>query len=514
MRRLTKLFLFVLTAVLLSSTFAAAAQEEITAAPRTIVGLPVTFASGIQNYRPMPDSGDGINMDNDFTEAGETLPSCTKGANIGSDSAWFMIVHPGGTLDINTAYATGSTFDSIVQVFAADTQNIANLHEVACDDDSGGGSGGNDARVLTVLPSAEYIVRIACLNCSVGVGPSDLALELRFIPPVNAAPTSDIINQMVPITFNKAVRVNNIEFATVAGPENSTLGCSMSHSVWHRFIAPRSGSYTFSTFGTVLNRDFQSQDTKIAVYSSSGGPVFANMTQLGCNDDSGGVLASALNGVTISEGTEVYVRVGTFSTINLLAGSYYRITVSPESIYNLGVNSSFDSGTTSWAVKGTTIDDGVFNDGGDNVFRLFGAPNKSAKIKQSIGLASLLLTKAESGSLFRLIAIYRTVGASTDRAKFILRVFYSDGTPPTKVSFKPLKSTLAYVSVGLFAEAASKNVSKVVVMAKNSSAQGEFRISNLYVTYSGNPARLRDEKAPLALPVPGSADLTGFRGGN
>ena len=91
--------------------------------------------------------------------------------------------------------------------------------------------------------------------------------------------------------------------------------------MWYRFVAPRSGHYSFTTYGSRLIRQYESQDTKLAVYSSSGGPSFPGLTMLGCSDDSFGAFYSTLPGLSIAAGTEVYVRVGTFSSSNLLAGS-------------------------------------------------------------------------------------------------------------------------------------------------------------------------------------------------
>ncbi|KXK50845.1 MAG: hypothetical protein UZ13_02255 [Chloroflexi bacterium OLB13] len=290
-------------ALLLGGGLVASAQEERAETPRTISSLPTTFASGVFTFRSMPDSGDSINMDNDFApEPGEFAPSCTKGSNIGSDSAWFAVNHPGGTLTIDTTFSTGSNFDSIVTIYAYDTQSIPDLLEVGCADDNGGSSG-NDARFSGVLASAAYIVRIACLNCSVGLGPTDLALSISFTPPAGATPFANIINNLAPITFNKAVTIDNVGYATVASTENSTLSsCTMYHTVWHRFIAPRSGYYTFSTQGSQLVRSYESQDTKLAVYTSSGGPTFTNLTEQGCDDDSFGTLYSVLNGIFIAQG--------------------------------------------------------------------------------------------------------------------------------------------------------------------------------------------------------------------
>ncbi|MBW7880889.1 MAG: hypothetical protein H3C32_16455, partial [Anaerolineae bacterium] len=365
------------------------------------------------------------------------MPSCS-GNVLGTYSVWFSVNHPGGTLTIDTSFDTGSSYDTVVQVFAYDTQSITDLLEIACDDDSGGGSSLNDARVSTVLGSAQYLVRISCKAACGGI--TDLALSISFTPPAGATPFANIINNLAPITFNKAVTIDNVGYATVASTENSTLSsCTMYHTVWHRFIAPRSGYYTFSTQGSQLVRSYESQDTKLAVYTSSGGPTFTNLTELGCDDDSFGTLYSVLNGIFIAQGAEVYVRVGTFSTQNMLAGSQYRITISPELMINLGTNSNFDAGMTGWTAKNTTGADGIFSDGGDDVFRLFGALNKTAKLKQNVVMSTLLLDKADEGGTFRMSAQYTTANTLSSNAKFILKISYSDGTPATKATYNTLR---------------------------------------------------------------------------
>ncbi|MBK8138067.1 MAG: hypothetical protein IPK52_20020 [Chloroflexi bacterium] len=502
MRRLNLVLIALLCAALLGGGFAASAQEERAATPRTISGLATTFLTGSGTFIAMPDSLDGYDMTNTLTEAGEAVPSCTKGGNIGTNSAWFAINHPGGTLDINTAFGTGSNFDSIIQVFAYDTQAIADLLEIGCDDDGGGGSSLNDARFTAVMASAPYIVRIACLNCPGGVFPTDLALELSFTPPAGSEPVSNIINNMVPITFNRAIKVNNIGFTNLAVDENINVpgGCTMSHTVWYRFVAPRSGHYSFTTYGSRLIRQYESQDTKLAVYSSSGGPSFPGLTMLGCSDDSFGAFYSTLPGLSIAAGTEVYVRVGTFSSSNLLAGSQYRVYVSPEFMSNLGTNGSFNSGTADYTLVGMTGSDGVFNDGGNNVFRIFGAPGKVAKLKQSVNFASLGFDRADEGSAFRVFLTYNSVGTITENTKFILKVTYTNGVLPTKVSSRALRVTDSYVTTNLIALLTSKKVAKVSLTVKNSSIGGQIRVDSIQFDYTGSIVRTR--KGDALLPPP------------
>ncbi|MBK9126063.1 MAG: hypothetical protein IPM16_23445 [Chloroflexi bacterium] len=516
MRKHHSILILFICALLLGSAFVSTAQEERAETPRTIVSLPTTFASGVSAFYAMPDTGDAIDISAGTpTEASEPTPSCSGGV-LGTYSVWFALNHPGGTLDINTAYATGSAYDTVIQVFAYDTQSITDLLEVRCDDDSGGGSAGNDARVNTILGSAPYLVRISCKDLCGGV--IDLALSISFIPPIGATPNSNNLAGNQPITFNKAVKVDNIGFAsreTLETTDPDLTTCNMYHSVWHRFVAPRSGYFTFSTYGSRLVRAFESQDTKLAVYSSSGGPVFANLTQLGCSDDSYGTLYSVVNGVFISQGTEVYVRVGTFSSANLLAGSQYRIMISPEYMSGLGTNPAFDSGTSGWTLKNTSGSDGVFNDGGDNVFRFFGALNKNAKIKQSVTPSTVLLDKAEEGGAFRMFANYNAVSLSNN-AKFILKVTYTDGTPTTKLTYNTLRITAGYQTINLVAPIASKNVNKVSMMFKNSSTSGQIRVDDISLDYAGNPARERKGDGLLPLPAPAwrSGDAATFRGQN
>lgn len=504
-----------LCVALLGGGFAASAQEERAETPRTISSLPTTFGSGILTFLSMPNSGDTIDVSGGTsTEPNEPMPDCSGGV-LGTYSVWFSVNHPGGTLTIDTSFDTGSSYDTVVQVFAYDTQSITDLLEIACDDDSGGGSSLNDARVSTVLGSAQYLVRISCKAFCVG-GTTDLALSISFTPPAGATPLADSINNQVPITFNKAVKVDNVGYTTVASTENSTLSsCTMHNTAWHRFIAPRSGYYTFSTYGSRLVRPYESQDTKLAVYTSSGGPVFTNLTEQGCDDDSPGSLYSVLNGIYITQGAEVYVRVGTFSSGNFLSGSQYRITISPETISDLGTNRYFDAGMTGWTAKNTTFGDGIYDDAGNNVFRLFGALNKTAKLKQNVVPSTLLLDKADAGGSFRLLASYTTANTLSTNAKFILKVTYSDGTPATKATYNTLRITAAYQSISLVAPIASKNVSKVTMMLKNKSDGGEIRVDNFQVDYMGNPARERKGDGLLPLPAPAwRSDDAAFRGQN
>lgn len=490
-----RLFLTIMCAAVLFGGGVSSAQDG-----RAITSLPTTFETGLATVLSMPDTGDSINVSAGAqTEPDEPMPSCSGGV-LGDYSAWFTLLHPGGTLTINTLFNSGSSYDTVVQVFPRNTLNITDLQEVACNDDFGG-PGATDSLISTVLPSAAYLVRVSCkASCA---GTPDLALEIGFSAPAGTAPANDMFANAAPITFNKTIKSTGIGFATAEIGENAGLDCDMYHSVWYKFTAPRGGLFTFSAVGSYQQKPFYgNMNTRLAVYRVLPGDPFASFIRYGCVETTGtGIPSGTLTNLLISEGHDIYIRVGTGSNANLLGDSYYQVRVSPESMGSIGVNGTFDSGVTGWTLTGTTAADGIVNTP-QAVLRLTGAPGKVSSAKQVIKPADLLLTRAEQGASIGMYVTHNTGGTVSPGGKVVLSILYSDGTTTTKVSAKTYRSTTADADIYLHATFESAKVSKIIIKLQNSSTGGYIDYADVQIFYIGNPARATKQADALPLPPP------------
>lgn len=479
------------------------AQETQRAQPRAITTLQNGFNSGLVNIIPMPEAGDGINISGSTMEAGEPGASCTAAAL--SHSVWFRVIHPGGTLDINTAYASGTGFDSVIQIFKDNTGVVSALTELACDDNSGGGSSLNDARlIMPNLASGSYIVRITCIALCGGT--NDLALSVSYTPDKNG-PVNDLIDAAKQIKIGKAQLTKKAEHTSVSPIENSILTCPIFNTVWFRMVVPVQGMYSFSAYGSMLIRPgYNPTDTRMAVYVSSGGPVFANLTQKGCNDDYGNLVGySAVTNIALNAGEEVYVRIGTYSAPNLMAGSYYRLKTTIVNLNNVLLNASFETGSLApWKMKTTTGVDGVtgaYSDLGAYSVRIAGAPGKVNTLKQKWSTGSMKLPP--EGMVVATFA-YSTNGTTSNKAFAILKLTYANGAPVQTARVRLNAQTSLFELEYIHLPVKKANVKDITLMFKNKSTGGLIFIDSVSLRIYGDPLRAAKHAPDGLLPVPES----------
>lgn len=503
----------VLCVVIVVAVLPSAAQESRVSEPRAITSLANAFGNGSFNDILMPDSGDAIDISTFDLDVGEPTATCDGTA---SHTAWFLVNHPGGTLDINTAFATGSNFDTVVQLYAANSGVVSSLTELACDDDSGGGPGSNDARlVMPNLASAPYYVRISCVSACGGT--TDLALSVTYAPN-ETVPAHDSVLLAAPVTIGKPMTTLNAEHTGIDATENVTLNsCIMYNSVWYKLIVPLSGTYSFSTFGSVLaGPNWYPSDTKLAVYSSTGGTNYANFTELGCDDDFGPIGYGALPEVTLAVGTEVYVRVGSFRSDNLLNGSSYRLKVSVVALNNALINTGFETGSLApWTMSHVDSIDGVTNayfySGGFSA-RMAGAPGKINKLKQKWNPANFGIKLPKDATVMAYF-YYSTNDTVSNNVKATLKVTYTNGAPATVSSVKlpQQTATSSFIQRFLLTPITQTQVANISLTIKNKSSGGLVFIDSTLMRIYGNPGRAAKDAAGV-LPPP--AAPAAFRGTN
>ena len=485
------------------------AQDGSALQPRTISTLSDSYNLGGVNLINMPDTGDNIDISAFTTEAGEPGASCS-GASL-LNTAWFKIYHPGGTLDINTAYGTGSNFNTLVQLFTFSGAGLASLSELGCDDDSGGGPGANDARlIMPGLPSAQYLARISCVSACGGT--TDLALSVSYTPN-EPPPPNNHVTDAAPINIGKIATTVNVEHATLEADENTVFStCRMYNSVWYTMTVPYTGRYSFNTFGSLLTFPNDSvTDTEMGVYTSSDGANFANFTEAGCGGDFAGGLFSALPFVSLNADDLVYVRVGTYRSANLLNGAYYRLKVSPVMLPGVFTNGSFSTGLLEpWTLSVISPVDGIVDTYRyDDTYsvRMSGAPGKTNKLKQKWSPLAHNMTLAKNSTALALF-YYSTNGTVSSSVKAILKITYSNGIPPTVASSKLLaqNGVNQWEYGAVLASVKSPKVAAVTLMIKNKSPAGQFYFDHGLLYIYGSPAR-EAKSADGVLPLP-AAPLT------
>ena len=137
--------------------------------------------------------------------------------------------------------------------------------------------------------------RLGIMFALLGVG---LVLLAR---PALAAPGNDLFGSAVIVSgVPFAATLSNID-ATTEPLENVNPCSPIGATVWYRFTPSASGVYQADTFGSAL-------DTVLAVYTGS---ALDSLTNVGCNDDSGGLQSKVA--FTATGGTMYHIQAGGFS---------------------------------------------------------------------------------------------------------------------------------------------------------------------------------------------------------
>lgn len=136
-----------------------------------------------------------------------------------------------------------------------------------------------------------------------------------------AQPVNDLCSSATFIPMPTGGNYTRTGSTTGATSDLSESGCSEqdANDVWFRFIAPRSGNYSFDLF----NSEF---DTTLSVWQGDCA-LFSPGTALACNDDEDldfDILTSYIPVLNISAGTEIRVRISgyhnDFGTYVLVVG--------------------------------------------------------------------------------------------------------------------------------------------------------------------------------------------------
>lgn len=138
-----------------------------------------------------------------------------------------------------------------------------------------------------------------------------------------AQPANDLCTSATFISMPNGGNFNRTGSTAGATSDVSDSGCSDqdANDIWFRFVAPRSGNYSFDTFGSNF-------DTTLSVWQGDCA-LFSPGTALECNDDEDfdfGIFTSWIPLLNISAGTEIRVRISGFQNSS---GSYQLIISTP-----------------------------------------------------------------------------------------------------------------------------------------------------------------------------------------
>ena len=253
------------------------------------------------------------------TSTGDPVPSC---APLGKGIWYSYAPTTNGTLVVDTI---GSGFDTVLAMF---TGSCGALAQVGCDDDGGGSLSSRIS--LTVTGGTTYFILAGGYSSATG----SLTLHLNFTPVGGVS--NDTCGSAVVIAANAYTNIQSTTAATSTGdPVPSCVG-GFGRGVWYVFTPTGNGSLVVDTIGSGF-------DTGLGIYTGNCGA----QTQVGCNDDGGGGVASKIT-LTASNGVSYFILAGGYGAAsgNLTLHLSFTPTQAPPAIVTPPANQSVPVGGT------------------------------------------------------------------------------------------------------------------------------------------------------------------------
>jgi hypothetical protein len=500
--------LFRLVTVLLIMCFAWAAQAQSVRFTDYSVFVEDNFEQIEQSVNHIPSAGSIGSIQTRTTQIGEATHTCrSTGASVGSHSVWFAVNFAGGTLNIDTE---GSNYNTVMSVYRRAGQ-FASLTSVACNDDHVPAVD-TRANISVVLPADVYYIQISRFETAPTGAALTLQLSLAAIYS-GLAPDNDNFSSAKSIKFNKAVTVNNIQYATeeASEPNRACGGSPPSASVWFKLTVPENlllAAFNVTTEGSFFNNGLSgSVDSVVEVFS---GATLGTLASIACSDDAFANYG-ALTNVAIPPGeTTVYFRVTSFSTANMVGASRVKLKVTLAAYIALSRDYSFEEvPTTQWITSNLSGDGQVCgvtpNPNDDCVFRFAGGPDEAATLKQKFSIPPVIVMRKDHQLLFVF-----TLTASDPGTNVLLKVTipYTDGTPPTVLKRK-LQGSISPTAfnVIMVTNPASKNIGQITMLVKNRGTSGTWDLNQAAGIIFGTAARDTRTAPDGLLPLPAAADL-------
>jgi hypothetical protein len=206
----------------------------------------------------------------------------------GSHSVWYRWqASQTGTASFDTV---GSQFNTILGVYQGSA--VGSLTEIAWNDDN------DTLRGRVSFPTSAGQTYFIMVD---GFGPESGPVSLSWHA-VGPPPVNDDFANATPITGAPGTISGTIREATAQSGEPSHAGNGPGQSVWYRWTAPATQTYTFDTIGSEF-------DTVLAVYT---GTSVSGLTVIASNDDGNGNVTSVLSFAAI-QGTTYSIAIDAYN---------------------------------------------------------------------------------------------------------------------------------------------------------------------------------------------------------
>lgn len=221
-------------------------------------------------------------------ETGEPNPSTGVGPSIW----WKWVPTSTGRVTLSTY---GSNFDTVLGVYVG--SSVSTLTKLITNDNA---NADTKTSAVTFNANAGSTYRIVVAGKAAGDGGTVRLNGLAY-------PTNDAFAKARAVTISGSemtLLTGNNYLATIETNEPTFHGV---YSVWWKFVAPVTGTYTVETSGSTTMTG-AGADTQLAVYT---GLAVGSLTVISSNDD-GGPGSTSLLSLPATAGTTYYVAVGSY----------------------------------------------------------------------------------------------------------------------------------------------------------------------------------------------------------
>lgn len=242
---------------------------------------------------------------NGSTTSGDDPTTCTAAV---SNTVWYQYTAPASfNLSLSTA---NSTYDTVLAVY---TGSPGAFTQIVCNDDSAGTLQSNVT--LPVMAGQTYQILIG----KYGTSPLTDSATLRLL--IAEDVSNDLFANAKVISGFPAAFVQDINGSTVTLGDPVMCVTNYQNTVWFRYVATVSDNLIVSTTGS----DY---DTVLGVYR---GTTAAGLTQVGCNDDTGGQTSQVL--FNAAAGQTYYIMVAKYGTTPASSPTILNLTI-PQPVSN------------------------------------------------------------------------------------------------------------------------------------------------------------------------------------
>jgi hypothetical protein len=324
------------------------------------------------------------------------------------------------------------------------------------------------------------------------------ALLLLAAPAAHAQtpPAGDHHLTPVMVKLNASKTVKNVQYATLESAPVEAVSCdtnaSSDHSVWFQFTMPSAGTVDIDAGGSLLSTG---TGTNSQVVMTLYEPDGIGITETEC------LFANKprMTDVSLSAGIHV-VRVASDMAVAAQAPSQYRLSIRVRYLSQFLDDPEFEQSIgTPWKIKKAGTPPLVTRICGTYCYVLFNGVGGGA-LQEQMQTENRLM-KFKAGDYFAASAHINGTPALGSDIKITVKLTYSDGTPPTKVSLvehiTETSTTVNYAIAGGFAiEIKSSALKSITYTIASPTPADTFRVINSLLSLSAGTS----VRAPLPVP--------------